>query len=113
QVTPAKFQIVQGYQGQSDLLLAMERGEISGAGGIGYNGLVLTKPDWIRDRKINILAQFGATRHPDLPNVPLAIDLVQSSEDQDVLKMLFAKYKLSRPIVAPPDVPKERVALLR
>lgn len=113
QLTGAQFKIIHGYQGQNDLLLAIERGELAGAGGIGYNGLVASRPDWLRDRKINLLVQFGAERHPDMPNVPTAADLVTASDDRAVLDMLFAKYRLSRPLVAPPDVPQERVAALR
>jgi tripartite-type tricarboxylate transporter receptor subunit TctC len=45
--------------------------------------------------------------------VPLATELVKSQEDRDVLEMIFAKYRLSRPLVAPPDVPLERVTALR
>jgi tripartite-type tricarboxylate transporter receptor subunit TctC len=113
QVTPAKFRIVHGYQGQNEVLLAMERGELNGAGGIGYNSLAATRGDWLRDKKVNILVQFAMTHHPDLPNVPLAIELVKSQEDRDVLEMVFTKYRMARPLVAPPDVPQERVTVLR
>src|SRR5947208_483878 len=51
----AKFDVVLGYQGMSDTSLAMERGELDGTCGWDWSSLKSMKPDWIRNKRINIL----------------------------------------------------------
>src|SRR6266852_2969163 len=60
-----------------------------------------------------ILLQFGAERRPDVPNVPTAIELATTEADRALLRFYAVKFNMARPLVAPPDVPAERVAALR
>jgi len=69
-----KFKIILGYQGSTELLLAMERGETEGFCGIGWTFVKLRKGDWLRDRRINILFQMSMEKHPELPHIPALID---------------------------------------
>jgi tripartite-type tricarboxylate transporter receptor subunit TctC len=111
--TGAKLQIVPGYQGPNDLFIALERGEIDAIGATGYSGLVATKGAWLRDRKINVLMQFGMKADPRIPDVPMALDVASSAQDRAALELIFGKYQLSRSVFAPPGVPAERLAALR
>ncbi len=66
-----KFKLVYGYPGTGDLNIAMEKGEIEGRGSNDWVGWKASKPDWVADRKIIVLAQIGLRREQDLPDVPL------------------------------------------
>lgn len=108
-----KFRIVSGYPGGNEMNLAMESGEIASRGSNPWASWKATKPDWVTDKKINILVQIGLTKAVDLPDVPLLIDLAKSDEDRAVLKLISAPATIGRPIFGPPGTPPERVAALR
>ena len=57
--------------------------------------------------------QLALEKHPDLPNVPLIIDLAKTDEQRQILKLIFARQVLGRPFLAPPGVPEDRVDALR
>jgi hypothetical protein len=57
--------------------------------------------------------QFGLSRNPELPDVPLAIDLAQDAEAKQMLRLLFAPLMLNKPVFAAPKTPPERVVELR
>ena len=108
-----KFKIVMGYKTSSDIDLAMERGEVAVRSGGSYAGLVHDHPDWLKDKKVNILTQIGAEREAELPDVPLMHELAQNGEQREILKLISSPVSLGRPFFAPPEVPAERVAALR
>jgi hypothetical protein len=91
----------------------MERGEIDGRGSNAWNSWKATRPDWLRDKKINILVQIGLAKAPDLLDVPLLMDLGTTDEDRTILKLLSASTFIGRPIFTTPGVPAERVKALR
>src|SRR4051812_29447863 len=72
-----------------------------------------TRQQWMRDKKINILVQMGMKPHADIAGVPMAIDLAKTPDDKRVMEVVFAKFGMSRPFMAPPDLPVERLATLR
>ncbi len=108
-----KFDIISGYPGGNDISLAMERGEVKGRCGWSWSSIVATRKDWIDQGKIKILVQLSTQKHPDLPNVPLIMDFAKTPEQKQILQLVFARQAMGRPFVAPPDLPKERVAALR
>ncbi len=108
-----KFKIITGYPGGNDISLAMEKGEVMGRGSNAWGAWKATRPDWLRDKKINILVQIGLTKAPDLPDVPLLMDLATNDDDRAVLKLLSASGSIGRPLFVGPEVPAERVKALR
>jgi tripartite-type tricarboxylate transporter receptor subunit TctC len=108
-----RFQIISGYPGGNDINLAMEKGEVAGRGSNVWTAWKATRPDWLRDKKINILVQIGLQKAKDLQNVPLLMDLATNPEDRAVLKLLSASVDVGRPIFAAPGIPAERVKALR
>jgi len=108
-----KFKIIIGYPGGNDINLAMERGEVHGRGSNSWMGWKATRPEWLRDKKINILVQIGLKKDADMPDVPLLMDLAKNEEDRAVLKLLSASPAVGRPIFTTPGVPAERVKALR
>ena len=109
----ARIKLVTGYPGGGEVNIAMERGEVNGRGSNSWAAWNSTKPEWLRERKINILVQVGLTRHKDLPDVPLLLELATSDIDRQVLAFISAETAISRAIVAPPDVPADRLEVLR
>ena len=57
--------------------------------------------------------QFALTKAPDLPDVPLAGDLMKSEEERQLGELIFRPSEITRPLAAPPGVPADRVAVLR
>ena len=108
-----KIGIVTGYPGTQDIFLAVERGEVDGACGVGWTALNVAKADWLRDGKIRILAQNATKRHPALRDVPLLLDFARTEEQRQLLELLAAPQDMGRPLLAPPDVPAERRDILR
>jgi tripartite-type tricarboxylate transporter receptor subunit TctC len=108
-----KFRVILGYPGGNDVNLAMERGEVDGRGSNSWTSWKATRPDWIAQKKINILVQVGLAKAPDLPDVPLLMELGRNAEDRELLRVLSASTHIGRPIFTTPDAPPERVAALR
>lgn len=108
-----KFKIILGYPGGNDINLAMERGEVDGRGSNSWASWKATRPQWLAEKKINILVQIGLKKAPDLPDVPLLMDLGANADDRALLRLLSASTQIGRPIFTTPDVPAERVAALR
>ncbi len=108
-----KMKLISGYPGGNDVGLAMERGEVKGRCGWSWSSVVATRKAWIEEKKINILVQLSLAKHPDLPNVPLIIDLAKTDEQRQVLKLIFARQVMGRPFLAPPGIPKDRVEALQ
>jgi tripartite-type tricarboxylate transporter receptor subunit TctC len=108
-----KFKIVTGYPGGNEVNLAMERGEVQGRGANSWASWKSTKPDWIAEKKLVILTQVSLKRDPDLPDVPLLMELTSNEFDRKVLRFLSADTAISRAIVTAPEVPDDRVTLLR
>jgi hypothetical protein len=112
-VLGTKFKVIAGYPGGNDIDLAMERGEVQGRCGWSWTSLKATRRSWLNDKKISILFQMGRSRHPDLPDVPLVIDLARNNEDKAILKLIFARQVMAWPYIAPPDLANGRAQALR
>ncbi|MEA2987300.1 MAG: hypothetical protein QOG83_11 [Alphaproteobacteria bacterium] len=109
-VLGAKFKLIKGYGGSAALRLAMERGEIEGFCGVGYNSM---RTAGLADGKANILVQIGLGKNPSMPNVPFVFDYAKSEQDRQIFRLVFGWLDLERPIAAPPGTPEERVKALR
>jgi tripartite-type tricarboxylate transporter receptor subunit TctC len=104
---------INGYPGQNDVLLAMERREIDGHPSAFFSSVRSTRPTWLRDKTAKAIVQYGAEKLAELPDVPFAPDLVANDGDRLVMQAAFAPLALGRPLLTPPGVAAERVAALR
>ena len=104
----AKVKLVSGYRGTNDIFLAIERGELDGACGISWGTITSLHPDWIRDKKINVIVQTGLRKHPDLADVPILTEVMSNQEQQQMIKLILTPLAMSRPFAAPPDIPADR-----
>jgi tripartite-type tricarboxylate transporter receptor subunit TctC len=108
-----KFKIVSGYPGGTPIVLALERGEVEGRGSNPWSEWKAAKPDWVREGKIIPLMQMSLFKHPDLPDVPLMIDLAPNETVRTIFELVSITGEIGRPFVTAPGVPAERVAALR
>ena len=113
QTLGTKFKLVSGYPGGPDIDLAMERHEVEGRVSITWTSLKATHGEWLKDKKVRILAQMGLQRNPELPQVPNVLEYVKDPKVREIYQFLFSQQQAGRPFVAPPGVPAERVAALR
>ncbi len=108
-----RFKVVLGYQGGNTIQLAMERGEVDGRAAVVWSGLKAGWPQWIAQKKINVLVQIGLAAEPDLADVPLLIDLATTPVMQSVFRFVSSDSAMGFPVAAPPGLPPERVSALR
>jgi len=108
-----RFKIVTGYAGGTPIVLALERGEVEGRGSNPWSEWKASKPDWVREGKIVALMQMSLFKHPDLPHVPLMIDLAPDDTVRSIFELVSIVGEIGRPFVTSPGVPPERVAALR
>ena len=107
-----KFKLVGGFPSSAEVFLAMERGEVDGICE-SLDSIKNRRPDWIPTRKIAILFQGGAEPNPELQGVPFVLDLARTDEQKKTIEFLYAGQGIGRPFVAPPDLPAERLKMLR
>jgi tripartite-type tricarboxylate transporter receptor subunit TctC len=107
-----KFKVVPGYEGVSMASLAMERGEVDGI--VRPWAVIKTShPDWLKEKKINLLVQYAVERHPELKDVPAVVDLAENESQKQILSLYASGSDIGRSIVAPPGLSAPVLAALR
>jgi len=107
-----KFKIIMGYKGSADAQLAVERGEVEGHS-TSWVAVKVGHPEWRPTNKISILVQFSLKRHPELPEVPTAVDLARSDEERQILSAIMAAAEVGSAFFTTPSVPADRLNALR
>jgi tripartite-type tricarboxylate transporter receptor subunit TctC len=108
-----KIKVISGYPGTPERLLALQRGEITGACGISLSLLRAQFSRLMDEGKIRLIAQGALTkdvRYPDLPNI---LDQAKTPELKQALEFLYLPLALGRSLAAPPEVPADRLEVLR
>jgi hypothetical protein len=109
-----KFKVVLGYPGGAELDLAMIRGETQGRAQLSWPALKQRNPQWITDNKVSMLYQMGLQKSADIPaHIPLILDFAKTPDDRAVLELKFATYSMGYPIFGPPNIPANRLAVVR
>ena len=109
----AHIKIVSGYTGGADVYLAMERGEVQGRCGGLVSSIRSTRPDWFPQHKISVPIVVAMERNSLFPDTPALAEFAKDDKTRDVLRLILSPLSMDRPMLAPPGVPKERVAALR
>jgi tripartite-type tricarboxylate transporter receptor subunit TctC len=113
--TNAQIDVVAGYKGTLDLALAMERGEIDGMCGWDWSSAKAQKPEWIRDGKLNILAQLGPNENAELSarGVPTIWKYMRDDDARKVHGLVVSQQAFTRPYFIATGTPAELVTILR
>jgi tripartite-type tricarboxylate transporter receptor subunit TctC len=117
EVLGTQIELVPGFEGTADLSLATEQGEIDGLCGNSIEALMANQPHWVEDGFINVLVQMATEPAGNMPeelgDVPVVMDLVDDESHTQLLNVALAPNVLGRPFAAPPDVPEDRIEILR
>lgn len=111
-VVGTKFKMVMGYKGSAACMLAVERGEAEGHS-TSYDGMNAAHPDWVKDKKINILVQIATKRDPEMKDIPTMIELGKTDDDKKVLRVVTSASEVGKAVFGPPGIPADRLAALR
>jgi tripartite-type tricarboxylate transporter receptor subunit TctC len=114
--TGAQFEIVSGYKGPPDLFLAMSRGEIDGVCGLDWAALKSQQPDWLREKKLNLLVQASIEPEPELAKlgVPVPWPYIKNETDRRAVEVMVGfQQAFGKSYMTAPEVPSERVTILR
>jgi tripartite-type tricarboxylate transporter receptor subunit TctC len=107
------IQVVSGYRGTAEIRLAVDGGELAGACW-SWESMRATWRGALDAGDVVPVIQATGKPFPDLPNVPLAINLAQSDEARRLIQVgLQNTGAFARPFVLPPGTPKERAQILR
>ena len=107
-----KFKLISGFPSSTDVFLAMERGEVDGICE-SLDSVIGKRPDWIATKKINVLFQGGVAPNPELKGIPFVVDMARNAGEKQAIEFLYAGQGIGRPFVAPPDLPADRLKMLR
>jgi tripartite-type tricarboxylate transporter receptor subunit TctC len=112
QLFGTKFKVITGYEATPKIHLAMERGEVHGTWA-NWSTLKAIANNWIDEKKIKMIAQWGLRKNPEIPNVPLILEQAKTDADRQALLLALARLEFGRPFFMPPNVPSARVEAVR
>jgi tripartite-type tricarboxylate transporter receptor subunit TctC len=107
------LQIISGYPGVAQVYLAIENGELDGLAGVTWNGLTASRPNWFASNSAQILVQYTKQPLPQIPGVPMIGEFIKDQQTAEIFDVIEQLDAIKYPVFAPPNVPAERVALLR
>jgi tripartite-type tricarboxylate transporter receptor subunit TctC len=107
-----KYKLIMGYKGSSEAMLALERGEVQGHS-TAWEALKTAHPSWKPDGDVTIPVQFAIKPHPELPDVPTAMEFARSPDEKRVLEAILNATEVGTAFFTTPGAPADRVTLLR
>lgn len=108
-----KFKVISGYPGTPERMIALERGEITGACGISLSLFHSQFGRLVKEGRIRLIAQGAVHADPRYPDVPNIFDQAKTEDVRRALEFLYLPLSLGRSLAAPPEIPKDRLAVLR
>jgi len=107
------IRVVEPYKGTAEIKLAAESGELDG-GCWAWESMKTMWPRALETGDVNVLLMVMPKKHPELPNIPLAIDYAKTEDARRILKYAVHDIAtLTRIYFVPPATPKDRVQILR
>jgi tripartite-type tricarboxylate transporter receptor subunit TctC len=107
-----KTPVILGYSSVPEIFTAMERGEVYGRTG-DMNALLSSRPDWLTNGTVRILAEFSLGDKPSIPDLPLLLPMAPDAQSHDILELVGSFTGFGYPYAAPPGTPRDRVDVLR
>jgi hypothetical protein len=111
-----RFRLIMRYTGVRDIVLAVDRNEVQGVCGTGVPAMMVQRPDWVAgtgSARMLVQQNVKGSAKLNAQSVPRTADFAKTSEDRQVLELIYAQQQFGRPFVMPPGSPPERVAALR
>jgi tripartite-type tricarboxylate transporter receptor subunit TctC len=110
--TGANIKAVAGYPTTNDVRVGVERGEIQGMC-LGWESVQSASGEWLKNGYAKVIVQNGTTRHPDLQDVPLALESAKDEDSRTLLRLVDAPGAMAKPFALPPGVDPARVQVMR
>jgi tripartite-type tricarboxylate transporter receptor subunit TctC len=110
-VLGTKFRIVEGYQGMGDAMLAMQRGETQGM--CASYAQFRIGDQLVQDGKVTFLLRAEEAPLVEVPDVPSIFDYAKTDEQRQLMRFVFSSTEFGRPYAFPPDVPQDRIDIMR
>lgn len=110
--TGANLKAVAGYPTTNDVRVGVERGEIQGMC-LGWESVQSASGEWLKDGYARVFVQNGTARHPDLQDVPLAMEFAKDDDSRTLLRLVDAPGAMAKPFAMPPGVDTGRVQVMR
>ena len=107
-----KMHVVLGYSGSGAFNLAVQRGETDGAL-TTWNNVGNNYGEQGRNGTLRILFHVALLQNPELPKIPLAIDMAANDADRALIELMSSSSEMGQTFVAPPGVPPHIVEALR
>ncbi|MQA64728.1 MAG: hypothetical protein GEU76_02325 [Alphaproteobacteria bacterium] len=108
-----KFKVLRGYESSPKMLHAVEQGETHGLGGTSLTAVRRTLKHMVAEGKIRYMWITALDRHPDLPDVPTAPELLSDPEQRRIMELICSSSSFGYALWGPPKLPKGRLAELR
>jgi hypothetical protein len=114
-IAGAQIDVISGYKGTVDVFLAIERGEVDGMCGLDWSSLKSQRPDWLRDKKINVLVQTALDEEQEVTRLgaPPMWKFVKDDIDKKAAELVVSQQVFGRPYILPPGTPEAQVKILR
>jgi len=107
------MQLVEGHKGTAEIALSMQGGETDGSCW-SWVGMKATMRSQLYSGSVTVVVQVALSSHPELKNVPLAIEFAKTEIAKDLIRVGSLMYSAAlRPYAVPPGTPSDRLALLR
>ena len=113
--TGAQFNLISGYKGTLEVTLAIERRELDGTCGWNWSSAKSQKPDWVRDHKLNYLAQINLQPNAELTQLgaPEIWRYIKDQDDRKVAELVVSQQSFERPYFMAQGTPPELTEILR
>jgi tripartite-type tricarboxylate transporter receptor subunit TctC len=106
------LEVVEGYKGGAEARLAVESGEVDGLCA-SWQATKVTWRSQMQAGKIHVVLQATLKPHPELKNVPLAINYAKTDEARTLLRVADNVHVYQFPYSVSPGTPPERLQLLQ
>lgn len=103
-VLGTRIKLVAGYVGTSQIALAMESGEVHGLIGSDWDGIKISKPDWVASKRIHVLMQLRDKRSAELPETPTILEFTKTEDERSLVQLFIDRLAYGRPLATPPGV---------
>jgi tripartite-type tricarboxylate transporter receptor subunit TctC len=113
--TGAQLNLISGYKGTLDVTLAIERKELDGTCGWNWSSAKSQKPDWVRDHRLNYLAQISLQPNAELTRLgaPEIWPYIKDANDRKVAELVVSQQSFERPYFMAHSTPPELVSIVR
>ncbi|MDB5643605.1 MAG: Tripartite-type tricarboxylate transporter, receptor component TctC [Hyphomicrobiales bacterium] len=110
----APIKVIYGFPGTKEVVLAMRRGEVDGACGLFESLLRSAYAEDIKSGELQIFMQSASEEpSPLFPDASSILSALNTDELRKAAQLVFLPVTVTRPLVAPPRTPVDRVAVLR